>query len=95
MLSRGFGVGMTLILHKLPRLQVRYSWLIYSVYGQGVRVRDGGTAREKGRQGDYVEAKGKQVPLLHVQCQQPGISNVVLTSNGFKMGGMSWPLKRN
>lgn len=83
----GLGAGMTLIFNNLPSLQVRYYWLICSAYGQGMCVMDGETAREKGRRGDCVESKGKQAPLLHVQCQQPGISSVAYMNSGFKMGG--------
>lgn len=31
---------------------------------------------QKWRQGGNEEFKGKQVPLLHLQCHQPGISKV-------------------
>lgn len=68
----GFGEGMTSILDKLPSLQVRYYWVIFSMYGQGVPVMDGAKPREKWRQG----VKGKKVLLLHVQCHQPDTSNV-------------------
>lgn len=39
-------------------------------------VRDGGIAQEKGRQGGYMEPKGKQVALVHVHCEQPGIGDI-------------------
>lgn len=78
----GFGTGI-LIFNKLASLQFRYYWLICTMYGQECVW-----GKWAGRRGCYEEFKGKQVPLLHLQCHQPDSSKVAWT------GGTPCLLKR-